>query len=101
MYHNVIHYIGTSIRTVGYAGDLNSSNDQLLLHYKDSSIQVDVRSLSPFNYHLKQTYQFIGEVKKKEGELVIIKARLYREMKGLDIDMYHKVQKLRQIEYNK
>ena len=109
------------VRVVGFAGALYSSRHELELCYEGKELRVNVSSLQPFNYHPGEIYQFIGEIKReriggdgasgerlrqrggggggggeKEGrDTFVLRAQLYRLMEGLDIELYHRSQSLR------
>ena len=89
------------VRVVGIGGALDS--EQLLsLSYKEAELMIDISSLQPFKYLPGTVYQFIGEVKRGRGQEeglrggVWLKAHCYRMMEGLDMEMYHRVQNIRQ-----
>ena len=104
------------VRVVGFAGVLYSSRHELKLCYEGKELRVNVSSLQPFNYRPGEIYQFIGEIKReriggdgasgerlrqrgggeKEGrDTFVLRAQLYRLMEGLDIELYHRSQSLR------
>lgn len=103
------------VRVVGFAGALYSSRHELELCYEGKGLRVNVSSLQPFNYRPGEIYQFIGEIKrerrggdggerlrqrggggeKEERDSFVLRAQLYRLMEGLDIELYHKSQSLR------
>ena len=104
------------VRVVGFAGALYSSCHELELCYEGKELRVNVSSLQPFNYCPGKIYQFIGEIKrerrgdggerlrqrggggggeKEERDTFVLRAQLYRLMEGLDIELYHRSQSLR------
>lgn len=89
------------IRTVGYAQQLDAANQLLSLEYNGSTCTIDIRYIHPFHYRPGLVYQFIGELlTRDEGcsavtKNVVLKAHLYREVNGLDINLYYHIQSLR------
>lgn len=89
------------VRTVGYARQLDAANQLLSLEYNGSTCTIDIQYIHPFLYRPGLVYQFIGELlTRDEGSStvtrnVVLKAHLYREMTGLDIELYYHVQSLR------
>ncbi len=86
------------VRTVGYARTLDLINDTVTLEYLKDTIHIDIRYIQPFKFRKGGILQIMGDLEtRRDGDTTqrILKAQLYRNVTGLDMTLYHKVQKLR------
>ena len=86
------------IRTVGYSKGLDLASELLTLEYGGHHVLVNIHYIYPFEFVPGTILQIIGSLerkRKREVSEVVLKAELYRNMNGLDVDLYHKTQELR------
>ena len=85
------------IRTVGYAKGIDLVNDLVTLEYNEDTVLIDVRYIQPLKFKQGAILQIIGDLEIQRGrtERVVLKAQLYRNIDGLDMMLYHEMQKMR------
>ena len=86
------------VRTIGYAKNLEAASELLTIEYNGHMTLVDIRYIHPFTYKPDVLFQFVGELRREQvgdNTNIVLRAQVYRNMDGLDPELYHKVQAIR------
>ena len=86
------------LRTIGFSKSVDLESFLLTLEYNNHHILVDTHCLFPFKFREGAILQIIGRLESrlvKDVPEKVIKAQLYRYADGLDIHIYHSVQRQR------
>ncbi|KAI9503774.1 hypothetical protein GGI25_003842 [Coemansia spiralis] len=96
-------YIGQTVRATGTLHSYNPTTDRASLADGQYAVLIDTRLLGVMQYHIGQTYQFIGVVASAPNEAapelfddarcslsIVLQARVAREVDGLDMAVYRK-----------
>ncbi|OQR90567.1 hypothetical protein THRCLA_22535 [Thraustotheca clavata] len=83
-----------SVRVTGRLDSFDASQRTASISFQNSSMKVTTELLSNVELNLGSLYQFIGETYEQNGELRL-KARIGRNVDGLDIQMFLDALKIR------
>ncbi|KAL3648652.1 hypothetical protein CASFOL_005055 [Castilleja foliolosa] len=84
---------GASFRVTGMLQDYNLETAIALIVDAGANLKVDTQHLK-LNLRPGSIYQFIGELHIEPTNEAILKARIGRNVDGLDINLYHETLKL-------
>ncbi|CAK4082346.1 unnamed protein product [Aphanomyces euteiches] len=88
---NTLH---RSVRVTGRLESYNANKAMATITFQNSTIVVSTELLVNFEFVIGSLYQFIGETYSDEGKLQL-RARVGRNVDGLDIQMFMDALKLR------
>ncbi|KAI8818896.1 telomere-capping, CST complex subunit-domain-containing protein [Fimicolochytrium jonesii] len=95
-----------SVRVLGTLIAYDSNNSLALIEYGKARLVVDTALLGPFRHRLRTLLQFIGDVEcdwrppnrvsfDPPNVGVVVRARIVRNVEGLDVRLYEQAMKLR------
>eukprot|EP01119_Soliformovum_irregulare_P024357 TRINITY_DN8714_c0_g1_i1.p2 TRINITY_DN8714_c0_g1~~TRINITY_DN8714_c0_g1_i1.p2 ORF type:complete len:122 (+),score=17.32 TRINITY_DN8714_c0_g1_i1:2-367(+) len=91
---------GQSVRTFGRLKEYHPTKNQIRIEYKNQVLLVDIGHLATFPYKMNTLLQCIGEIESytsnlEDPETKILRARVVRNVDGLDTALYEKALKIR------
>ncbi|XP_074340255.1 CST complex subunit TEN1 [Apium graveolens] len=86
---------GASLRVTGKLQDYNVETAIAIINDGGATLQVDTQHLK-INFRISSIYQFIGELHIDSPEEAVLKARVGRNVDGIDLNLYYQSLKLLQ-----
>ncbi|WOH15876.1 hypothetical protein DCAR_0935422 [Daucus carota subsp. sativus] len=86
---------GASLRVTGKLQDYNVETAIAIINDGAATLKVDTQHLK-INFRMSSIYQFIGELHFDSPDEVVLKARVGRNVDGIDLNLYHQSIKLLQ-----
>ncbi|PSR92562.1 CST complex subunit like [Actinidia chinensis var. chinensis] len=84
---------GASLRVTGKLQEYSFENAVALIVDGNATLKIDTQHLN-INLRVGSIYQFIGELLIQPNNEVILKARVGRNVDGIDLNLYHQSLKL-------
>ncbi|XP_057475424.1 CST complex subunit TEN1-like [Actinidia eriantha] len=84
---------GASLRVTGKLQEYSFENAVALIIDGNAMLKIDTQHLN-INLRVESIYQFIGELLIEPNNEAILKARVGRNVDGIDLNLYHQSLKL-------
>ncbi|XP_009597153.1 CST complex subunit TEN1 [Nicotiana tomentosiformis] len=78
---------GVSLRVTGKLQEYNVGTAVAVIVDRNASLEIDTRHLN-LNLRVGSIFQFIGELHLEPGHEAILKARVGRNVDGMDLNLY-------------
>ncbi|KAJ3188748.1 hypothetical protein HDU85_004462 [Gaertneriomyces sp. JEL0708] len=98
IHENAELLLGSAIRVIGTLQAFEPGKSQAVIIHHKTQLLVDVSLLGPFSYRLKTLLEFFGQLeinRTTDLKQIILRARIARNMDGLDIGLFEKAVKIR------
>ncbi|KAH0461090.1 hypothetical protein IEQ34_008665 [Dendrobium chrysotoxum] len=86
---------GQSIRVTGKLQSYNVESGIAIIVDGGATLLIDTQHLRDINFRTNSIYQFIGELLIPHDGQVVLKARIGRNVDGIDLNLYHQSIQLR------
>ncbi|KAL0918537.1 hypothetical protein M5K25_010550 [Dendrobium thyrsiflorum] len=86
---------GQSIRVTGKLQSYNVESAIAIIVDGGATLLIDTQHLRDINFRTNSIYQFIGELLIPHDGQVVLKARIGRNVDGIDLNLYHQSIQLR------
>ncbi|KAI0510329.1 hypothetical protein KFK09_010930 [Dendrobium nobile] len=86
---------GQSIRVTGKLQAYNVESAIAIIVDGGATLLIDTQHLRDINFRINSMYQFIGELLIPHDGQVVLKARIGRNVDGIDLNLYHQSIRLR------
>ncbi|PKU73327.1 CST complex subunit TEN1 [Dendrobium catenatum] len=86
---------GQSIRVTGKLQSYSVESAIAIIVDGGATLLIDTQHLRDINFRINSIYQFIGELLIPHDGQVVLKARIGRNVDGIDLNLYHQSIRLR------
>ncbi|KAI3440477.1 uncharacterized protein J3R85_003552 [Psidium guajava] len=80
---------GASLRVLGKLQEYSVETAVAVIVDGDASLKIDTQHLRDLSFRAGSIYQFIGELRIQPDNEAVLRARVGRNVDGLDLNLYH------------
>ncbi|KAK3418681.1 hypothetical protein EUGRSUZ_H03266 [Eucalyptus grandis] len=80
---------GASLRVLGKLQEYSVETTIAMIVDGDASLKIDTQHLRDLSFRVGSMYQFIGEIQIQPDNEAVLRARVGRNVDGLDLNLYY------------